>query len=147
LLNAAPYHQRATPLLPLVDHLIVNEIEAGQLLDAKPVILEEVDRAAADLRRQGPSVVVITLGEHGAWLSSEDFSVRFVAPSVPVVDSTGAGDAFVGAYAAAVVSGASPQHAVRVAVAAGSLAVQHHGAQASLPTRAAVDDALGRVSG
>jgi ribokinase len=67
-------------------------------------------------------------------------------PDVRVVDTTGAGDAFAGALAAAMVDGAGPVDALRRAVAAGSLACTVHGAQPSMPDRAAIDALLPSVT-
>ena len=80
--------------------------------------------AARTLLERGVRTVVTTLGRRGAVLCSPGRALRAIAPVVDVVDTTGAGDAFGGVFAARLAAGASQQDALRCAVAAGSLAVQ-----------------------
>jgi ribokinase len=88
------------------------------------------------------SAVIITLGGHGAVLVDHDGSLAIPAPSVRVVDTTGAGDAFVGAFCAGLACDMNVRDAARSAVIAGSLAVQTPGAQPSLPYLAELAAAL-----
>jgi ribokinase len=85
---------------------------------------------------------VVTLGKEGVLAAFDGELLRVPAPDVEVVDTTGAGDAFVGALAAALDAGAALPGALRFGVAAGSLACTAAGAQTSLPRRAAIDAAL-----
>lgn len=135
VLNAAPFDQRVIEMLPLVDVLIVNEIEAGQVLSSAPPRLEDASTASAAIRDMGVRHgVIITLGSRGAWLSDGEVDDLFPARTVQAVDTTGAGDAFCGAFCAWIARGASRLDAVRAGVTAGSLTVQRRGAQPSLPT-------------
>ncbi|MGJ7450738.1 ribokinase [Aquipuribacter sp. MA13-13] len=142
VLSAAPAPGRATDvaaLLDLVDLLVVNEHEAAALASERDHV------SAARALAAGARDVVVTLGARGALLVDRDGTVTPVpAPRVEAVDTTGAGDAFVGALAAATALGAPLPEALRRACAAGALAVQLHGAVPSLPTRAAVDALLRR---
>lgn len=125
VLNAAPAHPLPTELLAAVDVLVVNETEATQL----------GERAATRARN-----VVTTLGGRGATWHGPDGATRHVrAPSVTVVDTTGAGDAFTGTLAACWRRG--PEVALRRAIAAGSLATIRPGAAAS-PSADEVDTLL-----
>ena len=134
ILNAAPMAPLSPELFASVDVLVVNEHEAAQLRDAA---------GTADLTELVPTVV-ITLGGVGADLHVRGAEVvRSAAPTVPVVDSTGAGDTFCGAFAAAVGEGKAPVEALRFAVAAASLSVQREGAVPSIPRRSEIDAALG----
>jgi ribokinase len=143
VLNAAPFDPNVAPLLPLVDYLLVNEIEAGQLLDSGPVSVGDAPAAGAELRDLGiGSAVILTLGGHGAVLVDHDGPLSIAAPKVPVVDTTGAGDAFAGAFCAGLASGKNARDSARLAVIAGSLAVQKAGAQPSLPTMAELEAAI-----
>ncbi len=109
VLNVAPYAAMPADVLALADPVVANEHEAEQLAD---------DGVA-------PPSLLVTLGGAGArW---GDVSVR--SPRVEVVDTTGAGDAFCGALAAALASGATDEDALRAAVAAGADAVTRPGAQ------------------
>jgi ribokinase len=135
IVNTAPFVEGTVELLPLIDILVVNEIEAGQLLGRDPISLHEADQAARELREHGPEVIFITLGAAGAVIFDGQESVKISAPSVNVVDTTGAGDASVGAFAMALSEGMQLRQSAQLAVLAGSFAVQRHGAQSSQPTR------------
>ena len=143
IVNAAPYDLRGVALLPLTDFLMVNEIEAGQLLGIGSVTREDAGRAGLRLLELGVGVaVVITLGADGATLIDRDGEMHIPARVVPVVDTTGAGDTFVGAFCASLAAGQSPREAAHRSVIASSLAVQKHGAQPSLPSLAELQAVL-----
>ncbi len=143
VLNAAPLDPRIASTLGLVDVLIVNEIEAGQLLGRGPVKVDEVAAVASRLRELGVrDAVIVTLGDRGAWLSDDDSNELIPARRVPVVDTTGAGDAFCGAFCAWQARGSTRLDAVKVAAIVGSLSVQKPGAQPSLPTLNELKEAL-----
>ncbi|MBR0652224.1 ribokinase [Roseomonas terrae] len=139
LLNAAPAQMLPAALLELTDMLVVNESEAALLL-GRAGGPEALARALAPRHAEG---VVVTAGGAGAWWAGRDGSVLF-APALPtkVVDSTGAGDAFIGAFAAALARGAALGDALRYGAVAGALACRCAGAVPSLPSRAAIDSAL-----
>ncbi|TVR69091.1 MAG: ribokinase [Sphaerobacteraceae bacterium] len=139
IVNTAPYVTGTADLLNLIDILVVNEIEAGQLLGIKPVSLDQAEDAARDLLARGPEVVFVTLGGDGAVICDADSCEHIPAPDVDVVDTTGAGDATVGAFAMALDEGQDVASAARIAVMTGSFAVQRPGAQPSQPTRAELD--------
>lgn len=131
--NAAPADRRARSLAGAADHLIVNESEAA-LMTGRPIEGEATERAAVEaLRGAGFLRVTLTLGGRGALHSEGTRLVRVAAPRVAVLDTTAAGDAFVGAWVAAECAGAPMEERLRRAVAAGSLAVTRAGAQPSLP--------------
>lgn len=130
LLNAAPAHRALPPgVLRGIDVLVVNQHEAETMAGSG-----DPAELAARLCQTGPRRVVITLGAAGLlWHSAEGGSGRMPAFAVNVVDTTAAGDAFCGALAAQLVRGAAWVSALRVAAAAGALAVTRAGAQSSLP--------------
>jgi ribokinase len=130
ILNAAPAQALAIELLSQVDVLIVNETEAATL-GASSSPAEFATAFAARFR----SAVVVTLGANGLLLASGDARIDLPAPKVSVVDTVGAGDALVGALAAALDRGTAWPRALREGLAAGSLACTHSGAQAALPWR------------
>jgi ribokinase len=90
--------------------------------------------------------VVVTLGAQGALMVRGNAMWHADAPTVHVVDTTAAGDAFVGAFAAALVRDDDLPAALRFAVAAGSLACTTPGAQSALPGRSAIDALLRSVT-
>lgn len=140
VLNAAPATELADALLADLDHLVVNEGEAS-LIAGTDAGADPSTVASALLRRVRS--VVVTLGGAGALaLSRGGDELRVPAPTVDVVDTTGAGDTFVGVFAAALADGKSVPDAVRRAVAAGALSVTRAGAVPSVPTREQTDAAL-----
>jgi len=127
ILNPAPVRAFPATILEAVDILIVNEHEAQQLaVTALPV-----------------PCVLTTLGPLGAELDIRGQApVRIPARETIAVDSTGAGDTFVGVFAAEIASGVDYAAAARRATVAASLSVEQFGAAPSIPTREAVDGAL-----
>jgi ribokinase len=139
VLNAAPAAVLPDDLLRRCDVLVVNEHELSVVADAEHVGDEHAITAAhAALRRRGVTAVVTTRGAQGAVVTDADgVTTVLAAPSVDVVDTTGAGDAFTGVLAARLAAGDPLAVAARWGVAAGSLAVQAAGAQDSYPDFAA----------
>lgn len=136
VLNAAPARPLAPAMLAALDALIVNEHEAATLAQSLG-LPSEPEKFASALAANGPAVVV-TLGARGAIACARGETMRLAPPRVSVVDTVGAGDAFVGAFAAALDAGSPLAHALRLGVAAGSLACTQQGAQASLPKASAI---------
>jgi ribokinase len=142
ILNPAPARPLPAALLSLVDVLIPNESETS-LLTGMPVGDQvEAETAAAALRESGVGTVILTLGDRGALLAREGETERFPAFDVTPVDTTAAGDAFVGGFAVALAEGQSLAEAVRWGNAAGALATTKLGAQPSLPNRHALEKLL-----
>ncbi|WP_460751756.1 ribokinase [Myceligenerans cantabricum] len=136
VLNAAPAVPLAPEVLAAVDVLVVNEHEATLLGGDDPL------RAAARLCRGGRHVVV-TLGADGAAVVDSAGRVeRHPGFPAAVVDTTGAGDTFVGVLAASLAGGGTLAEAVRRGVAAGAVAVERPGAAPSIPTRDEIDARL-----
>jgi ribokinase len=134
ILNLAPYQPVARELLSLCDPLVVNETEAGALVGRSVHDVESARIAARELRRMALSVVV-TIGPAGAYWADAAGEGHTPAPrDVTVIDTTGAGDAFVGGLAASLARGLDLRTAVGVGVRAGSYAVASPGAQSSYPT-------------
>jgi ribokinase len=139
--NATPEPAQGRELAFSAGILVVNETEAMDLLgrSGEPVDWVEVAHALA---RSGPSCVVITLGSSGALVTAGGHDLVIAALQVGVIDTTGAGDAFCGAFATEIAMGADPFDAARVGVVAGSLAVTKAGAQPSMPTRSEIEARL-----
>jgi ribokinase len=134
LVNLAPTLEVPRELLEKLDPLVVNEHEAAFLLGGEVEGVEGALSTAPKLLALGPRSVVITLGEAGAVFASGESGRHLPAPKVAVVDTTGAGDAFVGALAARLAGEESLEEAVAYAVRAGAAAVAKEGAQGALPT-------------
>lgn len=141
ILNAAPAAAVPDSLLALTDLLVVNETELATLSGANlrdDSAVADVVSAARSLRRSAMAIIV-TLGRRGAALLQPDGSVQTVdGHAVTAVDSTGAGDCFVGAYAAARASARSDS-ALVFANAAAALAVTRRGAAPSMPSLTEVE--------
>ncbi len=139
--NPAPMDEAVRSLpLDALDLLVVNQTEAAMLLGLD--INASVDTLKEQLSKSLRGVTrVLTLGAQGACLlpADSDTMIEQAAPAVQVVDTTGAGDTFVGYLLAALVAGLSPVAALERAVTAGALAVTRAGATPSIPDAAAVD--------
>lgn len=136
VLNPAPAQPLPEAVLRCADYLVPNETETN-LLTGLPVETPEQYRAAARrLREMGVGTVILTLGSRGAYLSTPDGDELFPAYPIQPVDTTAAGDAFMGGFAVALAEGAALRRAVQRANAAGALSATRLGAQPSMPTRA-----------
>lgn len=148
VLNAAPATALPEELLRRCHPLIVNESELSALTGSTARTPEQVFHLARSLCLRGVESVVATLGAAGSvWAHRSDVPAPVAggyqaAPQVNSVDSTGAGDAFVGALAAALADGMPLGGAVAYATAAGALAVQTPGTHASYPTGDQIVSAL-----
>jgi ribokinase len=142
VLNPAPAGDLPDELLPLVDVLVPNETEAGQLTGLPVETAEQAAVAGRALRARGVPAVVLTLGARGALLLDGSGEQRVAPFAVQVVDTTAAGDAFCGVLAVALAEGLSLPQAARRASAAGALATTRPGAGPSLPRREDVDRLL-----
>lgn len=142
LLNPAPARELPATLWPLIDMLVVNENEARLLSGLPAVTRDNAAQAARILRERGPGDVLVTLGREGVVWSSAAGTQHFDAVAVQAVDTTAAGDTFIGALAALLVEGRSMQDAIRHAIRAAAICVTRPGAQASMPDRREVDALL-----
>jgi len=141
VLNPAPAQTMSRELLALVDVLVLNETELGFLAGVE---LSEDDSAARiievarQLQARADQTICVTLGKRGvlALAASEEFAVP--GRAVKAVDTTGAGDCFVGALAAQLADGVALRTALTFANAAASISVQRMGAGPSMPTAAEV---------
>jgi ribokinase len=151
LLNPAPAQPLPAAWLPQIDVLIPNALEAialsgsgtgegeGAGKGAGEAATEgdgEVAAAAAGLRAAGARTVLVTLGARGVLRADDRGVARFAAPVVTPVDTTGAGDTFVGAFATAFAEGLPVDDCVTFAQAAAAFSVTRRGAQAAMPHRA-----------
>jgi ribokinase len=144
ILNAAPAKPLPPSVLPLIDWLIVNEIEVLTVAAAAGCRDQDPREAAAYLAAIGTPTLV-TLGAKGALAFPGDELWQITALPVRAVDSTGAGDAFVGAFAAALDAGFRLPDAMAWATVAGGLACTVMGAQPSFPLRMSISAKAGDV--
>ncbi|HLE78141.1 MAG TPA: ribokinase [bacterium] len=142
ILNPAPAAVLPDDLLALADYCVPNETEA-ELLTGLPVVsIDEASTAAAALLDRGSKTVIITLGPRGALVADRGSVSHYPAVEVPAVDSTGAGDAFVGSLAVFLAEGVPLPRSVAQANAVAALSVATIGTQVSFPSRAEADTFL-----
>ena len=144
VLNPAPARHLPADLLALVDVLVVNEIEY-EVVTGCALPEDHRDIATSLAALDFPGAVVVTLGARGALVWEGVGVTHISAPIVPVVDTTGAGDTFIGALADALSRGEALLAAAHWAVHAASVSVGALGATTGMPGRAAVLASLGQV--
>ena len=139
VVNPAPAVDVPDALLRLARYLTPNEHEIDLLVPSLAGQPELAARRLVDLDRE--LAVAVTLGAHGVYATGADGDAHFRALDVEVVDTTGAGDAFNGAFAAALAEGRGFLDAVRRGRTAGGLATTRAGAREGMPTRKEIDHA------
>jgi len=142
LLNPAPATNIPAEILNKVTYLIPNESELASLSGLPTNSDEEIQTAVNKLFSKGCKQIILTRGKSGAFYLSPQHKISSPPFQVPVVDTTAAGDAFIGAFAVALANGLDLQTALLRANAAGALTVTKAGAQSSLPTLEELDQFL-----
>ncbi|ESZ07785.1 ribokinase [Mesorhizobium sp. M1060] len=145
ILNPAPAAKLPDRIYTLCDYVTPNETEAEELTGIKVSSIDDARRAADSLLKKGVGSVIITLGEKGALLHTAARSDHVpVVNAGPVVETTGAGDAFNGGLAAALAKGVEPLQAVRFACAVAGISVTRPGTAPSMPTLQEVEALLAK---
>lgn len=143
LFNPAPARTELPPeAYQLSDILSPNESETELLTGRSVATLEEAEAAARILLGRGAGRIVLTLGERGSLLVDEDIVQHVPAPKVQAVDTTGAGDAFMGSLAYFLALGAPILEAMARANQIAAISVQSPGTQSSFPNAADLPPAL-----
>ena len=139
ILNPAPA-SRPLPAdwFAAIDYLIPNESEAAALSGLAVDSLQSAEAAATQLIAMGAGKVIVTLGAQGSLFANGKGFEHFPAPTVKALDTTAAGDTFVGGFAAALADGKSEDEAIRYGQIAAALSVTRAGAQPSIPTMSEV---------
>lgn len=139
ILNPAPAREIPGELLANIDILIPNESELSLLTGMSVDDAASAERAAKEVLKQGVKTVIVTMGSKGALAVSGTQVTHLNTYKVDVVDTTAAGDAFIGGFASAFLSGKSLEDSVRYGCVCGALATTKFGAQPSLPTKEEVE--------
>jgi ribokinase len=139
VLNPAPARPLDSALLPLIDIIAPNETEAAAIIGTN-----DPGAAARHLLAQGARAVLITLGAEGAFYQDADVALHCPAVAVQAVDTTAAGDAYIGALATALAEDRAIADSLGFAAAAAGLAVTRFGAQPSLGSRQEVTEFVAR---
>jgi ribokinase len=153
-LNPAPAQELPEELVSLTDYLVPNETELSLLTNHTVNDISSAEKAAKTLLDRGVQNIIVTLGKNGALIVTDKQVSHVEAFKVDVVDTTAAGDAFIGGFATKFMESASLlvnpqeqalalQNAVRYGCATGALAATKFGAQPSLPTKEEVEKLVG----
>jgi len=139
ILNPAPAQVIPTELIALADFIIPNETELSLLTGISVNDLDPAEKAARKLLEQGAKNVIVTLGSNGALIVTRTKVTKVNTYPVDVMDTTAAGDAFIGGFATGLLQDKSLEESVRYGCACGALATTKFGAQPSLPTKEDVE--------
>ena len=142
ILNPAPAKPIPDELISLVDFIIPNETELSLLTGIEVKDISSAEQAAKILLKRGAKNVIVTLGSKGALLVTNHQTIQVNAYQVNVVDTTAAGDAFIGGFASALLRGVEIADAVKYGNACGALAATKFGAQPSLPNKNEIESFL-----
>jgi ribokinase len=141
VLDPSPAERMVSEIYPFVDYITPNPAEVEQLTGIRVQSPEDGLRAGHALLERGVGTVLVKFSG-GCTVVSREFQEYFPAPQVQVVDKTGAGDAFAGALAVALLQGKAKSEVAQFAVAAAALAVTRYGSQASYPTQTEIEQLL-----
>ncbi|KXB07584.1 hypothetical protein AKJ54_00010 [candidate division MSBL1 archaeon SCGC-AAA382K21] len=139
ILNPAPAKEISDKILRNVDILVPNRIELMDIA-GEGRTSNSLKEAARDILKRGPEAIVVTLGEDGALLVSDEEATKFEGTKIEAMDTTGAGDAFCAGLATSMASGKSLQESVKTGNLAGALTTTKLGAQEALPTYQELSD-------
>ena len=142
IVNPAPARKMDKALLKSIDVLVPNETELSLLTGVPVTDIASAEAAARQLMLQGAGMVIVTRGEHGSLAVTKSGHHMIPSFKVNVVDTTAAGDAFIGGLAVSLVENKPFNEALNYANACGALATMKFGAQPSLPTKDEVDEFL-----
>ena len=141
LLNPSPAADIPDKVLAATDILVPNEHEAEALMGCTP----DGDALKAYCARKGIGRIVMTMGSHGVWNATRDEAIFYPCQKAVAVDTTGAGDCFLGALAAHLANGHDIDAAIRFAMAASAITVTRAGAQKAMPTLDEVNAAMAKA--
>ena len=144
ILNPAPAQKVSDELVGLADFIIPNESELSLLTNMDVKDISSAEQASRVLLERGAKNVIVTLGDKGALIVNRDQVTHVDTFEVHVVDTTAAGDAFIGGFSTALLQNVSLEESVRYGCACGALATSKFGAQPSLPGKEEVERLISR---
>jgi ribokinase len=145
ILDPSPVERVPERLFPLIEFVTPNPVEAQQLTGITVQSIEDALRAGRALISRGTKVALMKMPQGGCVIVTANSAVAIHPAPVKVVDTTGAGDVFAGAFAVALLERRGLSDAARFAVAAAHVSVTRYGAQASYPERIEIEEMLARL--
>ena len=147
ILNPAPAHELPDSIYPLCDFLTPNEVEASSLSGISVKTVADAEKAADFFLERGVKNVIITFGEHGVVLKNASLfkHVPAIILQDPVIDTTGAGDAFNGSFVTALSQGMELMEAIRYANTAAGISVTRYGTAPSTAYQHEIEQALSQL--
>jgi ribokinase len=139
VVNPAPARELPLDVYPFIDLLVVNECECETLTSIFPDDERAIRAAMEELASAGTGAMAITLGARGSMVYDQGAIIESVPPAVRAVDTTCAGDTYIGALVAGYARGLTMEEAVAIATKASALATTKVGAQQSIPLLADVE--------
>ncbi|MDG5789280.1 ribokinase [Evansella sp. AB-P1] len=130
IVNLAPYHELKSSIYKKIDYLILNKIEAQCFLKLPDSTVDTLEEKLKEIKDQH---IILTLGEDGVMYVYNGQSFKYNAYKIRARDTTGAGDAFTGAFASEISRGKGIIEAIEFAIKASAISVSREGAQNSLP--------------
>jgi len=134
ILNAAPAKKDITDIFKLTDILIINQSEAKILTNVYPTTTADIKQAYKILKDKGIKKLVLTLGENGSVICDKDLMYKAKSFKIKPIDSTGAGDTFIGGYIKGLMENWNDQEILTFANACGAYACLSYGAEFSMGT-------------
>lgn len=142
--NPAPYDDEVKKMFPYIDYLVVNQTEAELMSGIYPNTGDDVKRIYEFVKKKGVKHLLVSLGSKGASLIKDDVYYYSPAFKINAVDTTGAGDAFIGAFSRCLVNKIYGEEKLRFCNATSAIVCMHAGAQQSMPVLSEVLDFLNK---
>lgn len=140
IFNPAPARKLSEKVFKNTDYLILNETEMEEIFEIKFNDEEYTEKISIKKKEYGIKNIILTLGDKGSILFSEDNNIKkYDVYKVKAVDTTAAGDSFIGAFTMKICEIGNPDEAIKYATAVSAIVVTRQGAQDSIPTREEIE--------
>ena len=140
IFNPAPARKLSVEVFKNTDYLILNETEMEEIFEIKFNDEEYTEKISIKKKEYGIKNIILTLGDKGSILFSEDNNIKkYDVYKVKAVDTTAAGDSFIGAFTTKICESGNPDEAIKYATAVSAIVVTRQGAQDSIPTREEIE--------
>lgn len=140
LLNPAPAREIPEEVISLIDIIVPNEYELERITGVQTQTEEGIKKAAQNLFDLGIKIIIVTLGERGVFLKTDKVEKFFTAYKAEVVDTTAAGDSFIGGFCNKLVENSDLDEAINYGQKTAAIAIGRLGAQTSIPSKEEVEN-------